>query len=432
MFKISTGVAALLVASLLGLACTNQAGLNSGEKTGGAGGAAKGGQTGGVAGGSGGTIGVGGIVTGGSSGTIGTGGVGAGGTSGSGGSGGKTSCLPVACPALTCVGGFQPNSDPCGCPICVPNADAGVAKDAGGPDTTPVCPLVACPMLACVGGYLPNPEPCGCPICASTPDAGVTKDAGSPDGPTCPGPVPPCVPPPKTCPAGYQLNSPPCGCTGCVPVDGGTAVDGGKPDAPLVCNVMCPMLACVGGYLPNPEPCGCPICAPNSDAGVTSSDAGLACCPTGFVLYGCTEPDGGAGFACHNPALGCASSLTCGQGCDPQVSGRCQCVQTGACILGYHPDPTLCQCVPDRDAGAVPPVDAQPACVDNVLCIKGDHFDTTLCKCVPDASPTTPSCSNATDCTGGLPALCQLCANGSYGCAHFMCVAGQCKVAYCP
>ena len=85
MFKMSTGVAALLVAGLLGLACTNQGGLNPGEKPGGAGGAAKRGQMGGVAGGAGGTIGVGGIVTGGSGGTIGTGGVGAGGPSGTGG-----------------------------------------------------------------------------------------------------------------------------------------------------------------------------------------------------------------------------------------------------------------------------------------------------------------------------------------------------------
>jgi|GEM_PF-3590143 len=245
---------------------------------------------------------------------------------------------------------------------------------------------------------------------------------------------------------------------------------------------------------------------PNLDSTTPSSDAGLACCPSGSILYDCQEPGGGAGFACHNPALGCASSLTCGQGCDPQVSGRCQCVQTGACILGYHPDPTLCRCVPNQDAEAVPPVDAKPACIDNVLCIKGDHFDTTLCKCVPnqdaeamppvdaepacvdnvlciegdhfdttlckcvpnqdagpappvdakpacidnvlcikgdhfdttlckcvpDTSPPTPGCSNATDCTGALPALCQQCADGSYGCAHFTCVAGQCQVAYCP
>jgi hypothetical protein len=169
---------------------------------------------------------------------------------------------------------------------------------------------------------------------------------------------------------------------------------------------------------------------PSLDLSTSSPDAGLACCPTGFDLYACHEASGAAGFACHNPALGCASSLTCGQGCDPQVSGRCQCVQTGACIVGYHPDPTLCKCVPNEDAGTVPPVDAKPACVDNVLCIQGDHFDTTICGCVPNKSPNT--CNNATDCTGALPALCQLCADGGTGCAHFTCVAGQCQVAYCP
>lgn len=56
-----------------------------------------------------------------------------------------------------------------------------------------------------------------------------------------------------------------------------------------------------------------------TDAGV---DAG-ACCPAGWFLYDCAWPDGGVGHACHNPALGCASSLTCGVGCDAVVVGRC-------------------------------------------------------------------------------------------------------------
>ncbi len=172
--------------------------------------------------------------------------------------------------------------------------------------------------------------------------------------------------------------------------------------------------------------------AAGQDLTATNSDTGLACCPTGYDLYDCQVPGGGAGFACHNPALGCASSQTCGQGCDPQVSGRCPCVQSGACLSGYHPDPALCQCVPNQDAGTVSTGDASPACIDNVLCIQGDHFDTTLCACVPDTSPTAPACSIAADCTGALPALCQLCADGEAGCAHFTCVAGQCQVAYCP
>ncbi len=166
------------------------------------------------------------------------------------------------------------------------------------------------------------------------------------------------------------------------------------------------------------------------DASLPGPDGGLGCCPVGFDLYACQEPNGGSGYACHNPALGCASSETCGQGCDPQVSGRCACVQIGACILGYHPDTILCQCVPDEDAGGMPAVDARPACVDTVLCVQGDHFDTVLCKCVPDTSST--GCANASDCQGALPALCQQCPDGSSGCAHFECVAAKCEIAYCP
>ena len=50
---------------------------------------------------------------------------------------------------------------------------------------------------------------------------------------------------------------------------------------------------------------------------------GAACCPAGWGLYSCTYPDGGGGLACHNPALGCASSFTCGDGCDFVVEGAC-------------------------------------------------------------------------------------------------------------
>ena len=52
-------------------------------------------------------------------------------------------------------------------------------------------------------------------------------------------------------------------------------------------------------------------------------DGGLSCCPEGWSMYDCAWPDGGKGLACHNPAMGCASSMTCGQGCDKVVSGVC-------------------------------------------------------------------------------------------------------------
>lgn len=61
----------------------------------------------------------------------------------------------------------------------------------------------------------------------------------------------------------------------------------------------------------------------SSSSGSGSSSGGGSCCPSNWYLYQCSFPDGGKGFACHNPQLGCASSLTCGQGCDPVVTGSC-------------------------------------------------------------------------------------------------------------
>ena len=75
-------------------------------------------------------------TTGGSGGSIGVGGAGSGGTSG--GTGGTVSCLPALCLMPPCTGESQPNpNDPCGCPICVPTPDAGVAKDAGNDGQNP-------------------------------------------------------------------------------------------------------------------------------------------------------------------------------------------------------------------------------------------------------------------------------------------------------
>ena len=76
--------------------------------------------------------------------------------------------------------------------------------------------------------------------------------------------------------------------------------------------------------------CGGMSSGPGSSG--SSSDAGLGCCPANFDLYTCQHKDGTTGQACHNPAMGCASSLTCGQGCDPEVTGRCQCVQNVLCV----------------------------------------------------------------------------------------------------
>jgi len=116
----------------------------------------------------------------------------------------------------------------------------------------------------------------------------------------------------------------------------------------------------------------------------TGIDGAVGCCPTGYLLYSCTLRGGETGLACHNPAMGCASSSSCGSGCDPQVSGRCACVETQLCVTGDHFDRDLCKCVPNADASTNTDAGKDAACIENVLCIRGDHFDTTLCRCVPD------------------------------------------------
>ena len=123
MCKMSTGVVTLFVAGLLGLACGNRSGLNTGGGRGGSGGASKGSQAGGgVAGGS--AVGTGGVVArgtggaGGSGGTIAAGGVGAGGTGG--GSGGTIAAGGVG------AGGTGGTT---------PTRDAGIARDAASRDS---------------------------------------------------------------------------------------------------------------------------------------------------------------------------------------------------------------------------------------------------------------------------------------------------------
>src|SRR5512133_432911 len=218
----------------------------------------------------------------------------------------------------------------------------------------------------------------------------------------------------------------------------------------------------------------------SGEVGSAGAPSVSECCPANFDLYPCRQPDGDTGLACHNPAMGCPSSETCGSGCDPVVSGRCECIQNVLCIKGSHFDRALCKCVPDD---ATPtcvqnvlcirgshfgqtqckcvPDDATPTCVQNVLCIRGSHFDQTQCKCVPDdATPTcvqnvlcirgshfdqtqckcvpdeagdagVAACNTAADCKGLLPSICEQCPNGNTACAHFACTAGACSVAIC-
>lgn len=132
----------------------------------------------------------------------------------------------------------------------------------------------------------------------------------------------------------------------------------------------------------------------------------------------------GPGGACGGNILGactCAAGLTCvGSGGAPvgDVGGTCQpgaCVDTVLCVQGTHWDATACRCVPDR-------------CLDTMACMLGTHWDATACRCVPNRPG---ACTTAADCRGILPTYCMQCPSGATACAHWACVAGQCKTAVC-
>jgi len=107
-------------------------------------------------------------------------------------------------------------------------------------------------------------------------------------------------------------------------------------------------------------------------SGVTGTGGGHQCgpvcaiyCAWGNVLdqYGCPtcqcKPMPGTCDTCPGPAPGvpstmCPDGTIAGPTCKPQADGTCAwvitscpvCVQTGACIVGYHWDPSVCRCVP--------------------------------------------------------------------------------------
>ncbi len=121
-----------------------------------------------------------------------------------------------------------------------------------------------------------------------------------------------------TCPSGVATCKLKCPdgtageCQGGQPFCDVSSADGGYacacPNGAASCSITCPdgtKAECTDGE---------PDCQPGSP--------GL-CCPAGRDFYACAFPDGGSGFACHNSNMGCASSMTCGQGCDEVVTGRC-------------------------------------------------------------------------------------------------------------
>ncbi len=264
-----------------------------------------------------------------------------------------TDCASLAAPSIAkaCPGGTSVGPTVCAreatgdCgwefPACPSEPDAGESCQCAGP--TPGAPSVVC-SDGSMGG----------PVCSRSAAGTCGWQIRSCPVSTCPGLG--CFP---NCPNGTLKDANGCDTCQCAPIapDGGDAggtcrrdadcTGGGLCGFPEVdacsaigscfaatqvrCNAYSPGCACDGsevnaicnglpnGYAPAPL-LHAGVCL---DSGASDGGDGGRCCPASWDLYSCTYPDGGAGMACHNPALGCASSLTCGQGCDGVVSGRC-------------------------------------------------------------------------------------------------------------
>ena len=217
------------------------------------------------------------------------------------GSDGSASCTQADCAGLgaTTEAKVCPDGSAVGRSVCTRESDGRCAWDF------PACPPAdagaQCPNLGCApqcpNGVLNDANGCETCQCAPAVDAGAACQTDA----NCGGGI-----------CGFPV------------ADGCTAVGTCFPRPRITCAAYSPGCACDGtevndacnglptGYAPRPL----------LHTGMCAVDAG-ACCPTSWDLYQCTDADGGSGMACHNPQLGCASSTTCGAGCDQVVSGRC-------------------------------------------------------------------------------------------------------------
>jgi hypothetical protein len=138
-----------------------------------------------------------------------------------------------------------------------------------------------------------------------------------------------------------------------------------------------------------------------TSSGSTGSSSGQGdagpCCPAGWDLHTCTFADGGSGLACHNPALGCASSTTCGLGCDEVVAGRCS--DGGATGLQWWMTcgEPVCQAPGDGgalrdDAGAPCPAVGTACSSDGDTC--GTRSPAVACGAIEQCSATDPTGGN--------------------------------------
>ncbi len=125
---------------------------------------------------------------------------------------------------------------------------------------------------------------------------------------------------------------------------------------------------------------------------------------------------------------------------DGTAVGGVYVVKNRQCVLDF-PCPTPVQtgcaqgaaCIPGNQCGAGQK--GVPVCATSCVCDASGHFQcNTVCDGVDDASAPVDAdlVTDASACLGELPALCQICDGGAYGCAHFVVDDGTCQIAFCP
>jgi hypothetical protein len=180
----------------------------------------------------------------------------------------------------------------------------------------------ACTSTSGGGGYGGSPV-----MCAASTDCGSGEICGFPEVSGCAA-IGRCFAAPGAVCEAYAAG---CACDGTTINIACTGLPEGYATKPLAYAHACND-ACAASYV-----ClSTVVCATDADCaslgstcdpcmklcGCGVADAG-PCCPSAWMMYACTFPDGGSGLACHDPGLGCASSTTCGAGCDSVVVGRC-------------------------------------------------------------------------------------------------------------
>jgi hypothetical protein len=82
---------------------------------------------------------------------------------------------------------------------------------------------------------------------------------------------------------------------------------------------------------------------------------------------------------------------------------------------------------PDASDASIP---GQCGSTEHLCGCAGGSFCLTAGATCPAPTAACP-CQTADDCSGPLPAVCAICADGGDGCAHFVCAGGACQTAFC-